>query len=122
VSNLLLLSPYSRLKAVTTHSNNFYIFPGLGLGAVLAKVSHVTEKMVEASALGLANALEPDERASDLIYPQLVRIREISARVAHAVIRAAQRDKVDRNVDLRTMSDAQLLQWIEKKAWSPAAL
>ena len=52
-----------------------YIFPGLGLGAILARVSKVTDSMVEASSLGLANALTPDERAQDLIYPRIERIR-----------------------------------------------
>jgi malate dehydrogenase (oxaloacetate-decarboxylating)(NADP+) len=46
--------------------------------------------MVEASSLGLANSLTPDERALDLLYPRITRIREISAHIAVEVIRAAQ--------------------------------
>lgn len=68
-----------------------YIFPGLGLGAILARVSSVTDSMVEASSLGLADSLTPEERSQDLIYPRVERIREISAHIAHKVIRAAQR-------------------------------
>lgn len=46
--------------------------------------------MVEASAIGLANSLSWDERALELIYPRIQRIREISAQIAVRVIRAAQ--------------------------------
>ena len=48
--------------------------------------------MVEASALGLADSLTPAERADDLLYPRLERIREISAYIALRVIRQAQKD------------------------------
>jgi malate dehydrogenase (oxaloacetate-decarboxylating)(NADP+) len=70
--------------------NNMYIFPGLGLGAILAKSAHVTDSMVEASALGLADSLTPAERGDGLVYPRLERIRDISAHIAQAVVRAAQ--------------------------------
>ena len=53
--------------------NNMYIFPGLGLGCILARVSSVTDSMVEASSLGLANSLTEDERAHDLLYPRIER-------------------------------------------------
>lgn len=46
--------------------------------------------MVEASSLGLADSLTEEERESDLLYPRLERIREISAFIATRVIRKAQ--------------------------------
>lgn len=64
---------------------------GLGLGALLSRASSVTDSMVEASSLGLANSLTDDEISSDLLYPRVERIRQISAQVATAVIRAAQK-------------------------------
>jgi len=67
-----------------------YIFPGLGLGALLAKASRVTDSMVEQASVALAGSLVPDERAAGLVYPRLDRIREISSRIALAVVRAAQ--------------------------------
>ncbi|KAH9940321.1 malic enzyme [Amylocystis lapponica] len=99
--------------------NNMYVFPGLGLGAILARVSSVTDSMVEASSLGLANSLTDDERAVDLIYPRIERIREISAQIACSVIRAAQKAGVDRSTDLRALSDAQLLEFVKGSMWIP---
>ncbi|KAI0363682.1 malic enzyme [Pilatotrama ljubarskyi] len=99
--------------------NNMYIFPGLGLGAILARAASVTDSMVEASSLGLANALTPEERAQDLLYPRIERIREISAQIALSVIRAAQKAGVDRSIDLRSMSDSELLAFVQSRMWNP---
>lgn len=74
-----------------TELNKIAVFPGLGLGAILSRASAVTDSMVEAASLGLADALTPDERQYDLLYPRIERIREISADIALKVIRAAQK-------------------------------
>lgn len=72
--------------------NNMYIFPGLGLGAILAKARHVTDSMVEQASVALSASLTQQEKGADLVYPRLARIRNISAEIALAVIRAAQKD------------------------------
>jgi len=99
--------------------NNMYIFPGLGMGSILCRASTVTDAMVEASSLGLADSLTEDERDSELLYPRLNRIREISAVIATRVIRQAQEEAVDRNHDLRALSDSQLLAYVKSKMWNP---
>ena len=99
--------------------NNMYIFPGLGLAAILARAAKVTDGMVEASARGLADALTPAERADDLLYPRVERIREISADIALAVIRAAQKAGVDRSPDLRAMADAEVREFVRERMWNP---
>jgi len=72
--------------------NNMYIFPGIGMGAILSKAKHVTDAMVEQASIALAGSLTLDEKSSELVYPRLTRIRDISAQIALAVIRAAQKD------------------------------
>ncbi|KAI0783818.1 malic enzyme [Abortiporus biennis] len=99
--------------------NNMYIFPGLGLGAILSKVKHVTDSMVEASSLGLANSLTEEEKELDMIYPRVERIREISAEIAKSVIRAAQKADVDRSPELRVMDDEALLNYVKSRMWNP---
>ena len=58
----------------------------------MCRASTVTDAMVEASSLGLADSLNEDERDSDLHYPRLNRVREISAYIAMRVIRKAQEE------------------------------
>jgi len=96
-----------------------YIFPGLGLGSILCRASSITDSMVEASAIGLANSLSPDEKALELVYPRIERIREISANIAVRVIRAAQAADVDHSSDLRKLTDEELLGFVQAKMWNP---
>ena len=83
-----------------------YIFPALGLAAVLAHTAIIPQAMVYAAAASLAESLDEAERADPyVLYPDLARIREVSVAVARGVIRAAQREGVDRNALLREMGD-----------------
>lgn len=77
---------------------------GLGLGSVLCRARAVTDAMVEASSLGLADSLNEDERDSELLYPRLNRIREISAYIAMRVIRKAQEEVRDSNFCIHKLS------------------
>ncbi|KAI0034674.1 malic enzyme [Vararia minispora EC-137] len=110
---------YGGKRFVCRQGNNMYIFPGLGLGSILVRATSVTDGMVEASSLGLADSLTGDERKTDSIYPSLDRIREISAFIALRVIRQAQKENVDRSSDLRRLSDAELLKFVTRKMWNP---
>ncbi|KAF8272828.1 malate dehydrogenase [Lactarius quietus] len=99
--------------------NNMYIFPGIGLGALLAKASRVTDSMVEQASVALAGSLEQEEREAGLVYPRLDRIREISAKIALAVVRAAQNASVDGAPALRHVTDNTLLTYIKEQMWDP---
>lgn len=70
--------------------NNMYIFPALGLGTIISRARRVTDSMVEHAAIALAESLTPEEAEAELVYPRISRIREVSADIATAVVRAAQ--------------------------------
>ncbi len=69
--------------------NNSYIFPGVGLGVVVSGARHVTDEMFEAAARTLAAQVSDQDMANGRIYPQLSRIREVSAAIAAAVAEIA---------------------------------
>lgn len=93
--------------------NNVYIFPGLGLGAILAKATRITDDMVYTSADALANSLNADEVHQGLIYPRIERVRDASLIVAREVMKAARRAGVS------SLSEEQ---WIEWEEWGDVAL
>ena len=99
--------------------NNMYVFPGIGLGAILSKAVNVTQEMIYASAQSLSTSLNADERAQGWLYPEISRIREVSVDVTRGVIRAAQATKVDRELNLRHLSDEQLSQYIRERMYDP---
>ena len=69
--------------------NNAYIFPGLGLGAIVAGARRITDSMFYAAARTLAGLVEASALASGLLYPRLSTIREVSAHIAVAVAEIA---------------------------------
>lgn len=97
--------------------NNMYVFPGIGLGTILSKAVKVTDSMIYASGEALSTALTAEEIDRGLLYPDLTRIRPVSVVVARKVIRAAQEAGVDRETNLRTMSDEALDAWIKTRMY-----
>ncbi|KAM6494187.1 malate dehydrogenase [Amanita muscaria] len=112
---------YDRKIYEPGQGNNMYMFPGIGMGAILAKAKRVTDSMVEQAAIALSSSLTSDE-AAELVYPRLARIRSLSPRIARAVIRAAQKENVDENLLLRNLTDDALLAYIEAKQWEPCVI
>ena len=69
--------------------NNAYIFPGVGLGALLTGATRVTDEMFAAAASSLSEMVSEDDLHQGLIYPPLSKIRSVSVRIAVAVARVA---------------------------------
>ena len=62
--------------------NNAYIFPGVGLGAVVSEASCITEDMFLVAAKTLADQVSNDDLAVGAIYPPLNNIRSVSFKIA----------------------------------------
>ncbi|KAL3417467.1 NADP-dependent malic enzyme [Phlyctema vagabunda] len=126
-------SPFSSFTAkvgdhITTYhpnqGNNVYVFPGLGLGAILAKASRVTDDMVYTSAAALAGCLNREEIQMGLIYPKINRVRDASVVVAREVMKCARRDGVSELpeetwVEWEEWGDVALTKWIQKQVYDP---
>jgi malate dehydrogenase (oxaloacetate-decarboxylating)(NADP+) len=76
---------------VPGQGNNAYVFPGVGLGAVVSGARLVTDEMFFAAASALAQQVEEVDLEQGLIYPPLNEIREVSAAIAAAVAEVAYR-------------------------------
>jgi malate dehydrogenase (oxaloacetate-decarboxylating)(NADP+) len=76
-------------RHVPGQGNNIYIFPGVGLGALVSGAREVTDAMFLAAARTLAQLVQPDDLAVGRVYPPLTRIREVSLQIATAVATAA---------------------------------
>lgn len=69
--------------------NNAYIFPGVGLGAIVSRTRKVTDEMFLAAAQSLAMQVTDTELERGRVYPALSRIRKVSALIARDVARIA---------------------------------
>lgn len=92
-------SPFApvTLNGVThrpAQGNNAYIFPGIGLGAIISEAKVISEEMFLGAASALAAEVTDEDIAEGAIYPRLPMIRDVSAKIAERVADVAQQEGV----------------------------
>ncbi|MEO5940549.1 MAG: oxaloacetate-decarboxylating malate dehydrogenase, partial [Candidatus Limnocylindrales bacterium] len=104
-------------------ANNVFVFPGLGLGAIVAEARTMPDRLFLVAARTLA-AEVPDERlALGALYPGVDRLRAVTRSIALAVTRAAREDGIADlpvDVDLEAAVDAAMW-WPDYVPYEPAA-
>jgi malate dehydrogenase (oxaloacetate-decarboxylating) len=97
--------------------NNAFIFPGLGLGVLLSQARRVTDSMLTAASLALAEYTDAARLAQGALYPRMDRLRSASRRVALAVIRQAVKEGV---ATRQLPEDLEAL--LDREMWRPEFL
>jgi len=98
-----------------------YVFPGIGLGAILSKSTNISSEMIYTSAVALSTAINQVELDAGMLYPEITRIREVSVVVAREVIRQAQKQHLDRERTIRDVNNEKLDAWIRARMYDPAS-
>jgi len=107
--------------------NNMFIFPGLGLGAVIGNAMKISDSMIFEASLALVESVTAEERAAGQIFPSVSRIREVALHIATKVmIRAAKEDLIHslhwdklRHLKLSDMKYAGIKSYIHSKMYDP---
>ena len=97
--------------------NNAFIFPGVGLGAVLSEAREVTPAMFAAAASCLADQLRQEDVDAGSLYPPIAALRRVTARIAEAVMREAR----DGGAGL-PLTDAEIPTRVAGAMWEPRYL
>jgi malate dehydrogenase (oxaloacetate-decarboxylating) len=93
--------------------NNSLVFPGIGLGTIVARAERVSDGMLAAAAAAVAALTDVSAEGSSLL-PDVERMREVSLAVANAVAAQAAAEGLARGpVD-------QLQQRVRAAMWEPA--
>jgi malate dehydrogenase (oxaloacetate-decarboxylating) len=74
--------------------NNVFIFPGVGLGALVSHARVVTDGMFAAAAARLSELVPPDDLAAGSLYPRIAGLRAVTGEIARAVVLAARAEGI----------------------------
>jgi malic enzyme len=76
--------------------NNVFVFPGVGLGVLVAEAREVTDGLFAAAADALAREVSEEDLRAGSLYPSVSQLRRITGLVAAAVVREAVRSGIAR--------------------------
>lgn len=98
----------------TSQCNNLYMFPGVGLGALVSRAARITDRMFVAAAKRLSAMVTPAQEAEGLLLPEMQNIRDASLEVAKAVALEAR----DAGIG-RLASDEEYDRLLRNAQWQP---
>jgi malate dehydrogenase (oxaloacetate-decarboxylating) len=95
-------------------TNNSYVFPGIGLGAIAVHATRISDSMLMAAARTLADISPARSNPSGNLLPPVSELRDVSFRVAQAVAVQAQKDGLTKPIDV-----GDIYKTIRDKMWTP---
>jgi malic enzyme len=94
--------------------NNVFVFPGVGLGALVSEAQEVTDGMFTAAADCVARENTDEDLLGGCLFPRVKRLREVAARIAEAVVREARDSGVGRSIPDERIPGA-----VRAQMWNP---
>ena len=95
--------------------NNAFVFPGMGLGALVSEAREVTESMFAAAAVRLAAEVHEEDFQAGMLFPPASHMRRVARGIAEAVVRQARED----GVAGRVLTDAEIPAVVAAAMWTP---
>lgn len=107
----------NNVEKKVSQCNNMYIFPGVGLGAIISMTSKITNEMFIAAAKALASLVSSQDASQGLLLPDIKEIRKVSEKVALSVAKEARNS----GLGIR-LPDEKLRELIKNAMWVPRYL
>jgi malic enzyme len=106
--------PYAGQLRPVGQGNNAFVFPGLGLGAIVAEARWISEGMLVAAARSLAEAVSAERLDAGLLYPPIAELPSLAQTIAGAVAREAGESGIG-----LPMSDDEIQAAVRAATWDP---
>jgi malic enzyme len=84
-------------RHVIGQGNNVYVFPGVGLGAVISEIREIDEAVFLVAARILADSVSDERLQQGALFPDQSELRSVSAKIAAAVVRYASENRLGRH-------------------------
>jgi malate dehydrogenase (oxaloacetate-decarboxylating) len=101
------------IKVKVDQTNNSYIFPGVGLGAIAVQATRISDLMMMAAAKALAEASPTRSDKSANLLPPVNKLRDVALTVAVAVARQAHSE------GLTSVAAENIESLVQKQMWTP---
>jgi malic enzyme len=95
-------------------ANNVLIFPGVGLGVLVAEASNVSDALFRVAAETLAQQVSLEDLQNGTLFPRINQLRRITHEVACAVVRQAREEGVGRPIE-----DHEIPAKVSAAMWTP---
>jgi malic enzyme len=106
--------PYAGRNIVIGQANNAFVFPGVGLGAILSEAREVTDSMFTVAADRLASVPSESDLATGSLFPSVRDLRPVTAVIAEAVIKEARDCGVGKKIP-----DSEIPALVAGAMWKP---
>ena len=115
-------SPFNDVDGPAGHrtigqANNVFIFPGVGLGSIVAEARELTDDAFLVAARTLAGLLSTERLAAGALYPPIAELRTCARAIAIALVRHAQQSGYGRQYH-----DEEIEPAVDRAMWWPAYL
>ena len=105
---------YAGRRHVFGQANNVFIFPGVGMGAIVSEAREITEGMFEVAAATMAECVSQERLSLGAIVPCQDQLRDVSFRIACEVVKYAKDNNLGRNIPDDRIEDA-----VRSATWYP---
>ena len=95
-------------------ANNAFVFPAMGLAAIVSRATVVTDAMFRVAAEALAAEVSDADLAAGSLFPAVGDLRRVTRRVAEAVVREARDSGVGLAFEDHAIADA-----VGRAMWTP---
>ena len=106
---------FKRNTYIVGQCNNVFIFPGVGLGALLVKAKVITDEMFTVAANRLSELVLPERIKRNCVYPLPSRLREVCREIAIAVAQKA----IEQKVAGKPVKPEKLGELVDSRMWVP---
>lgn len=102
---------YQQITHSIGQANNALLYPGLGLGCIVCGASKISDTMFRVAASAVADMVDPNQPGAALL-PHVENLRAVSAKVAVAVLQAAQKEGLAQKAITNPVDAVQQAMWL----------